>query len=144
MPDILLDFPVAAPPATVFAVISTPGGLDQWWTLTSAGEPREGAAYTLGFGPEYQWTARVTQCQADQEFELELVSAMPDWTGTRVGFHLAATPSGTTRVQFRHTGWAHAGDHFRTSTFCWAMYLRILKLGVEQGLSVPYEQRLAV
>lgn len=144
MPDILLDFSVAAPPAAVYVAISTPAGLDQWWTLTSAGEPREGATYALGFGPEYQWTARVTRCLADQAFELELIDAMPDWAGTRVGFHLAASASGGTHVQFSHAGWTQAGDHYRTSAFCWAMYLRIMKLGIEQGLRVPYEQRLAV
>lgn len=144
MPDILMDFPVSAPPARAFAAITTPAGLDQWWTLTSAGTAEPGAVMTLGFGPEYQWTARVTRCVADREFELELVDAMPDWAGTRVGFRLAATASGGTRVQFHHAGWAEAGDHFRTSAFCWAMYLRIMKLGVEQGLQVPYEHRLAV
>lgn len=144
MPEILLDFPVAAPPATVYAAISSPAGLDRWWTLTSAGEPREGAEYALGFGPEYQWTARVTRCAADEEFELELTGAMPDWAGTRVGFQLAATESGGTRVHFWHAGWAEAGAHFRTSAFCWAMYLRIMKLGIEQGLRVPYERRLTV
>ena len=137
-----MDFPVAAAPAAVFQAISTPAGLDQWWTLTSAGRAELGATMSLGFGPEYQWTALVTRCVTDREFELELVDAMPDWVGTQVGFQLAATASGGTRVQFHHAGWAKAGEHFRTSAFCWAMYLRIMKLGVEQGTRVAYPERL--
>lgn len=144
MPDILMDFPVSAPPEAVYRAVSTPAGLDQWWTLTSSGSAEIGAMMALGFGPEYQWTARVTQCVTDREFELELVDAMPDWIGTRVGFSLAPTAGGGSQVRFRHVGWAEASDHFRRSAYCWAMYLRIMKLGVEEALRVPYAQRLDV
>jgi hypothetical protein len=34
--------------------------------------------------------------------------------------------------------------HYRTSSFCWAMYLRLLKRYVEHGEVVPYEKRLDV
>lgn len=144
MPDILMDFPVSAPPDAVFRAVSTPAGLDQWWTLTSSGSAEIGTMMELGFGPEYQWTVRVTRSEADREFELELVDAMPDWIGTRVGFSLAPTADGGAQVRFRHAGWAEASDHFRRSAYCWAMYLRIMKLGVEEGLRVPYDQRLDV
>src|SRR5690349_23958132 len=56
MPDILQDLPIAAPPQRVFEVISTPKLIDEWWTLSSSGEPVVGATYKLDFGPEYQWT----------------------------------------------------------------------------------------
>lgn len=144
MPDIVMDFPVAAPPSRVFAAISTPAGLDQWWTLGCQGTASIGEAFVLDFGPGYQWKGKVVRCVRDEAFELELVEAMPDWTGTRVGFDLAPSESGGTQVWFGHRGWADAGDHFRTSVFCWAMYLRIMKLGLEQGLRVPYERRLEV
>ena len=35
-----------------------------------------------------------------------------------------------------------ANAHYRTSAFCWAMYLRLLKKYVETGEVVPYERRL--
>ncbi len=49
-----------------------------------------------------------------------------------------------TQVRFSHSGWADANDHYHTSCFCWAMYLRILKRYVEHGELVPYEKRLEV
>lgn len=139
----LQDFPIAAPPDRVFAAISTPAGLDQWWTLSSSGTPAQGSEYALDFGPEYQWRARVVRCVTDQAFELELTSAMPDWLHTRVGFTLEDL-GGRTWVQFRHTGWPDAGEHYRTSSHCWALYLRILRRWVEHGESVPYAERLNV
>lgn len=141
MADILQDFPVNAPRHRVFQAVSTPAGLDAWWTERSSGEPRAGAPYELGFGPEYAWRAVVTRCEPDAEFEVEMVVADQDWSGTRVGFHLEDRgPS--TWVRFRHTGWPAANEHYRVSCHCWAMYLRILRRHLEHGESVPYERRL--
>lgn len=47
-------------------------------------------------------------------------------------------------MQFWHRGWLEANVHYRTSSFCWAMYLRLLKRWVEAGEVVPYERRLEV
>jgi uncharacterized protein YndB with AHSA1/START domain len=143
MPDITQDFPIATAPARVFGAISTAAGLDVWWTKRSAGRARLGSIYDLGFGPEYQWRARVTRCEPGAAFELELISADADWQGTRVGFELTPTPTGT-QVRFHHLGWPAANEHYRISCFCWAMYLRIMKRNLEYGETVPYERRLEV
>ena len=143
MPDILHDFPVSAPASRVFEAVSTPAGLDRWWTITSSGEPQLGTEYALDFGPEYQWRARVSACEPDRLFELELTDAMDDWMGTRVRFELTES-NGTTQVKFAHRLWPGATEHYRVSTFCWAMYLRLMKRNVEHGEFVPYERRLDV
>jgi uncharacterized protein YndB with AHSA1/START domain len=141
MPDILHDFPIRVPPARVFEAVSTPAGLDRWWTARSTGAPGVGFEYQLWFGPEYDWRATVSQCDPPRAFELTVTVAMPDWTGTRVGFQLEERPFGT-QVRFWHAGWAAADDHFRTSSYCWAMYLRILQRALEHGEDVPYPDRL--
>ena len=141
MPDILHEFPINAPVARVFDAVSTPQGLDRWWTKRSAGAAGIGNTWELYFGPEYDWRAIVTRSAPPMEFELELVVAMDDWTGTRVGFTLV--PHGdATQVRFRHLGWGEASEHYRISTYCWAMYLRILKRHLEHGEIVRYEDRL--
>ena len=79
MADILYDFSINASPDRVFRAVSTPEGLDRWWTRRSSG--------------------------------------------------------------FSHTGWPSANEHFRVSSYCWAMYLRVLRRYLEHGEVVPYEQR---
>lgn len=143
MPDIAHDFPIRAPAERVFRAVSTPGGLDEWWTARSAGEPREGAEYELWFGPEYDWRATVSRCRPDVEFELELTRADPEWLGSKVSFRLEAGPQ-STQVRFRHSGWPEESEHYRISCYCWAMYLRVLKRFLEHGERVPYERRLEV
>jgi uncharacterized protein YndB with AHSA1/START domain len=141
MADILHQIHIAASPEAVFAAISTPEGLDGWWTLSCEGSAEPGAEYALGFGPGYDWTAVVTACEPGALFELQLRDADPDWVGTRVGFALQPTEDGTS-LRFHHLGWADPGEHHRVSTTCWALYLRLAKRLVEHGERVPYAQRL--
>lgn len=143
VPDILHDLPIAASADKVFGAISSPEGLNEWWTESCDGVAELGAEYRLGFGPDYQWKAKVTRCVLDTEFELEIIEADPEWVGTRVGFKLQAAKTGT-QLAFYNTGWPDEGAHYRTSTFCWAMYLRIMKRYVESGETVKYSERLNV
>jgi uncharacterized protein YndB with AHSA1/START domain len=144
MADIIQQLIVKAPPQRVFETVATPEGLAQWWTKSSAGEPREGATYVLFFGPEYDWRGRVSRCVPDSAFELEITQADADWMGTRVGFEIQPAGDGATSVRFYHTGWPMANEHWRISCYCWAMYLRIMRRYLEHGETVPYEKRLDV
>ena len=143
MQDILQDFPIQASPSAVFQAIATPEGLDKWWTLRSSGVPAIGEEYELWFGPGYDWRARVVACAPDSAFALEMTRSGADWAGSRVAFRLSPR-DGATWVQFTHSGWPNANEHFRISAHCWALYLRILRRWVERGETVPYEERLSV
>jgi uncharacterized protein YndB with AHSA1/START domain len=141
--DILHEFPIKTAPARVFHAVSQPEGLDHWWTRRSSGSPSEGAEYRLWFGPDYDWAAIVTRCVPDTDFEVEVVRADGDWTGTRVAFHFERHDAGTW-VRFSHLHWPAPNEHYRISCFCWAMYLRILRRWLEHGETVDYERRLDV
>jgi uncharacterized protein YndB with AHSA1/START domain len=88
MPDVFQDFPIKAPARRVFEAVSTPAGLDAWWTKCASGRPEEHEEYKLGFGPGFEWRAKASRCAPDAEFELELIEADGDWQGTRLGFCL--------------------------------------------------------
>ncbi len=143
MADILHDFPVNASAPRVFEAVATPQGLDAWWTLKSSGKPAPGNEYALFFGPQYDWRAIVTQCVPNEAFELQITRADKDWTGSRVGFRLEEKQN-STLVHFYHLGWPEASAHYRQSSYCWAMYLRLMKRNIEAGELVPYEKRLEV
>ncbi len=66
---------------------------------------------------------------------------MHDWLGTRVRAELSEE-DGVTTIRFSHAGWPADTEHYRVSTFCWAMYLRHLRRHVESGITVEYERRL--
>lgn len=143
MPDILHDFPIFAPTERVFAALCDPAGLDAWWSLRAGGTPGQGARYTFDFGPGYEWTGDMVRYDPPRGVAWEMVEADDDWRGTRVGFELRPVADGT-HVAFAHTGWPAANAHYRTSSFCWAMYLRLFKRYLEAGEVVPYARRLDV
>ena len=140
MPDILHRFQVAAPVSRVFAMFSDPAGLDEWWTLKADGTAEAGAIYRFGFGPGCEWQGLLTACDPDRWIEWEILDADDDWTGTRVGARFTPRDERTT-VDFYNSGWRHANEHFRTSSCCWANYLRVLRRFVEHGERVPYARR---
>jgi uncharacterized protein YndB with AHSA1/START domain len=143
MSDISHLLTVYAGAGKVFEGISSLEGLNHWWAKTAEGEPALGATYRFYFGQHYNWKAIVTKFKTGKEFELEMTEADLDWLGTKVGFLLNPTNKGT-QVEFYHSGWLENNEHYRNSSFCWAMYLRILKRYLELGEQVPYEERLNV
>jgi uncharacterized protein YndB with AHSA1/START domain len=141
MADIFHQFPIKASPEQVFEAVTTPEGLDAWWTKRSTGKPVEGTEYSLYFGEGSDWRAVVSKCIRNAEFELQMTVADKDWEGTRIGFRIDER-NGNSLVHFHHLGWPEENDHFRISCYCWAMYLRLLKRHVEHDEFVPYENRL--
>lgn len=117
MAEILHEFPINALPSNVFAAVSSPDGLDQWWAEKTTGPPGRGAEYALGFGPGYDWRAIVVEYAPEARFTLEMTKADADWNGSRVSFDLLPHREGTW-VRFSHTGWPDANEHFRISNFC--------------------------
>ena len=143
MPDILHRLPIRVPAARVFDALVTPAGLNEWWTLAADGVAEPGATYRFDFGPGYQWTGLVAAIDAPRWIEWEMTGADDDWTGTRVGARLTEREDRTT-LDFYHAGWRHANEHYRTTSCCWAQYLRVLRRFLEHGERVPYDVRLDV
>lgn len=143
MADIYHSFPVSEIRSVVFRHIVSPESMSKWWTSSTIGAPELGGVYILDFGPGYEWRARVSRFSIDEMFELELVDAVDDWLGTRVGFLLEDIKEGT-GVSFYHSGWPDTSSHFRSTSYCWAMYLRIFKRYLELGEQVDYVNRLNV
>lgn len=143
MPDILHRLPIVASPARVFAGITDPAGLDAWWTLSCEGAPTLGAQYAFGFGPGYDWAGVVERLAPDRAITWRMTTADDDWRGTRLSFDLL--PDGQrTIVDFAHAGWREASAHYRTTSCCWAAYLRLLRRYLEHGERIPYDIRLDV
>ena len=140
MNDILHQFQIRASLEAVFDEFTSPEGLNAWWTLEAAGKPELNEVYKFYFGPAFDWRAVVVHVVAGQELTWKFTQAMDDWLPTSLGFRLSSLESGC-KVQFFHTDWPNAGEHFAISNFCWGQLLQGLKNYVERGLVVPFEQR---
>ena len=143
MSDILHRYPVNASAKKVYNAITSPEGLNSWWTLKSEGSPVKGSIYRFFFEEAYDWYASVEDAQQDTLIRWKFSEAEPDWTGTRLEMRLSEKGDWTW-IEFAHTGWSDASEHFRISSNCWAQYLRLLKHYLEKGEVVPYKDRLNV
>lgn len=138
--DIVHDLTIRAPTATVFDCVSTPNGLDAWWTLTCAGELALGRVFTLGFGDDCVWTAVVDDLAPGERFALRMTDAADDWIDTRVQFEIEKADGGAL-LRFAHAGWTNQSAHFRRTSYCWAVYLRLMRIYCETGSKTPYSER---
>ena len=84
--------------------------------------------------------AEVIKCENNQTIHFKMKEADEDWTPTSFGFDLEPQQNAIL-IKFWHTGWPSCNDHFRRSSFCWALLLNGLKNYVEQGIIVPFEDR---
>ena len=134
------NFFIEASPKTVFDAVSLPEHLDKWWPLKSNGKPELGASYNLNFTDEYDWYCKVSVCKPYESIHFKMIKSDKDWNPTTFGFELEEKQQGT-YVRFSHEDWPSDNDHFKHSSFCWAMLLNGLKNYLEKGVVIPFEQR---
>jgi uncharacterized protein YndB with AHSA1/START domain len=140
MYDIYHDIQVSARPQEIFDAISTPQGLNAWWTVRSSGVPVVGSTYNFYFSEDYNWSAEVSSYDQNGSISFRMTYATNDWINTRLNF-IILQQDGYCILRFEHKGWQEPSDHYRRTSYCWALYLKCLKDYVENGIIKPYNHR---
>jgi uncharacterized protein YndB with AHSA1/START domain len=140
MPEIHHQFTIKASIREVFKALSTSQGLNNWWTLESAGLAAMGGQYRFYFGPQYDWKAQVIHFEEGKGLTWKMTKATEDWVLTELGFILTKKDEGTS-VHFFHRNWKEANDHFAITNFIWGQLLYGMKNYVEKGIIVPFDNR---
>lgn len=138
--SIFHNLEIKASPKKVFNAVSQPEHLDNWWTLKSFGKPGLSSEYNLNFTDKYDWYCKVSKVKTNESFHLKMTKSDKDWNPTTFGFDLEAKENGT-YLKFSHVNWSENNDHFKHSSFCWAMLLNGLKNYLEKGIIIPFENR---
>jgi uncharacterized protein YndB with AHSA1/START domain len=126
---------IQAPPDAVFAAITTPQGLNSWWTKESAGQAVLGQDYRFYFGEGYDWQAKVIDVEKNQRISWEMTQADADWEGTILEFVLTTKEENRTILRFSHRNWDTLNDHFKQCSFHWAIYLNDMRHYLQQAES---------
>ncbi|GAA3579023.1 SRPBCC domain-containing protein [Snuella lapsa] len=134
------NFVINASHKKVFNAISQPNHLNNWWTLKSSGEPKLDAVYNLNFTDKYNWYCMVSKLEPNISMHFKMTKADADWNPTTFGFDLEIR-NNQTLVRFSHINWPYQNDHFKHSSFSWALLLKGLKDYIEGGIVVPFEKR---
>lgn len=141
MPTIYHDFTINTSKEKVFEAISTPYGLDNWWTQRSSGNQEIGAVFNLYFTEEYNWFAEISILKHNEQVEFKMTKAMEEWLPTSFGFILKEETPKITSMQFYHKDWTEISKEYRVASFCWADLLRQMKQYLEKGIITPFNKR---
>jgi len=137
---IYFNFIIKATKQKVYKAISEPEHLENWWPLKCTGIPAIGEVYNFNFTDTYDWYAQVIDCEGPNYIHYKMTKSDKDWDPTSFGFVLESKDDAT-YVRFFHKDWPEQNDHYKFSSFCWAMLLNGLKNYVERGIIIPFEER---
>ncbi|GAA3340568.1 SRPBCC domain-containing protein [Amorphoplanes nipponensis] len=136
MVDILHKVGVQAPPAAVFAALTTVEGLAGWWTTDTRGRGDDpGGVLEFRFGPG-GIDMKVVELAAGRRVTWEVVGGPEEWIGTRVEWRLEPDQD-YTGVLFAHRGWREPVEFMHHCSTKWATYLMSLKSLIETGTGAP-------
>ena len=138
--SIIHNFTIHSNAKKVFETISTPEGLNNWWTLKCSGKPALNEEYNLNFTDEYDWFAKISKFEENKFIEFSMVKAMEDWMPTKFGFELNEDGN-QTHVHFYHTNWQEQNQHYGITSYCWANLLRQMKVYIEKGIITEFSKR---
>jgi len=124
----------------VYDAISNPKHLVNWWPLKCDGILKKNEIYNFYFGEEYDWYGKVEKAHKYKSFYIKMINSDQDWNSTSFGFDLEKQES-EILLKFRHTDWKNCNNHFRRTSFCWAMLLNGLKNYVENDIIIPFSKR---
>ena len=139
MPDILMQFDVAAEPATVFDALTTKQGLAGWWSTRAEVPSAVGQVVKVSFpDAPMTWDLRIVDCTKPDLLAWHCVGGPPQWIDTDIAFGLGHKPEGGTLVLFDHRGFVEADAMFRIVSYHWAHILGRLASYAETGKPAPY------
>ncbi len=124
----------------VFDAVSDPKELVKWWPEKCSGEQLLGEIYTYVFTEAYRWKMEVTRYEPGLAFSHAVVSADEDWAPTSFHYELSEH-KGMTKLEFSHVNWASLNNHFKHSSWSWAVLLKGLKDYLEKAVVIPFEER---
>jgi len=138
------DITIKSSAQRIFEAITKPEDLDSWWTKESSGIPKMGSEYRFYFTKGYDWYAKVLLCTPNKQIMFKMIDADADWIDTLLTFTINKKDEKLCVLRFDHTEWRGINDHFRRTSWCWAMYLRGLKKYLEESIVNPYGTRTSV
>lgn len=140
---------IDAPPAKVYAALTTAEGLQGWWTTDCEVGDGPGSQSTFRFGQticvvrhEKEVPEQEVRWHCVEYFlDLPMVSKTDEWVGTSMIFNLTAGADNGTDLHFVHEGLTPELECYELCETGWDHFLKTsLKRFAEKGKGEPYNQ----
>lgn len=137
---------LAATPAAVYAALTTPQGLQGWWTHSCDVATHVGGKTTFRFGRTHKVLQNIKLVPDREVFwhcveaniEIPGVTKKDEWVGTDMVFKLTPVEGGKTRLDFEHIGLTPAFECYEQCEGGWNLFLGSLQSLVETGEGTPH------
>lgn len=128
---------INALPEKIYKLLTTDGGLSQWWTNDVSGAADVGSIIKFRFdggGPDFA----VTELIPGKVVRWKHSGSMPEaWMGTEILFKLNREGE-QTFVRFTHSNWDDTSDFMAHCSTKWAVFMLSLKEAAETGTGKPF------
>jgi uncharacterized protein YndB with AHSA1/START domain len=139
--DIVHRVGIKAPPAKVYAALSTIDGLSGWWTRETTGQSKVGDVIKFFFhkpdGSELGgFDMDVRELVPHKRISWRVKEGPPEWVGTDIDFTLSQNEDYTI-VLFGQRNWREWAEFMSHCSTKWATFLVSLRDYVETGKGKP-------
>lgn len=135
--DIVHEIDIETTPARIYAAITTQQGLSRWYTPDTKAEPQVGSIIEFKFSTLTTLKFRVEKLEPDRHVAWAGLQVPDEWKTTPITFDIA--PGGDSAVlTFRQAGFTRDYEALGGFSYCWAQYVRSLKLLLETGKGEPF------
>jgi uncharacterized protein YndB with AHSA1/START domain len=139
MPDILHLLKIRVPPQRVYAALTSPAAIRNWWTGDADldAQVRGVGEFRFSHQAAVVTQVRITELAPRTRVAWEVTASVrPEWIGTSLTFELRPQ-GGDTILAFARHGFAAADAVFAMTTTGWGYYLVSLQQYLERGTGAP-------
>jgi uncharacterized protein YndB with AHSA1/START domain len=144
--DYARELHIEAPPAAVYAALTTLDGCSAWWAPASGSAIAGGERYFTFNDPDVPLILRVAEATepAGQSswiaWHVTACGFLADWKGSTLTFGITGVADGTTDLRFRHAGLSPRLECFEECQAGWNYYLPSLRAYAETGTGTPFRR----
>ena len=135
--DIVHEIDIHTTAQEAYAALTTQAGLAAWYTAQSKAEPKVGAIVQFKFGISTTLTFRVDKLTPGRLVVWSGVDVPEEWKRTPIIFEIEDDDDGIL-LRFRQTGFDPGYAAYAGFNYCWAQYVRSIKLLLEAGTGEPF------
>jgi uncharacterized protein YndB with AHSA1/START domain len=139
MATILLRVPVDADEKAIYEAVTSPAGVNGWWSNHTEGPNGTGSVMKVAF-PDAPMTFdfEVVEESPGKTVTWKTLAGPPEWAGTTISFEIQSDSDGNRSVLFSHDGWKSTAESFPFIAYSWAQILPRLKKLAEESKAEPF------
>jgi uncharacterized protein YndB with AHSA1/START domain len=135
--DIVHEIDIATSPERLYEALTTQAGLAGWYTPETKAAAQVGSIIEFKFSALSTLKFRVESLEPGRRVVWKGIDVPNEWKAAPITFDIRPD-GGSVLLTFRQEGFAPDYKSYGGFSYCWAQYIRSLKLLLETGKGEPF------